>query len=166
MSPVPVEKCVSSERWAGKTNPRTNKPYTESEKWAICNWAHEKRKLSESGTILEGVSGKADIGYRIQMIRWSTAYINSLPNSSFAVVEPAYVRGSTENKNCRHLPFKGKDGKVDLPHLRNALVRVNQINPLSKSISVKDLRSAAKRKLIPYAKEFLPDSIWAGGQNE
>ena len=60
---------------------------------------------------------------------WSTAYINSLPNSSFAYVESCYGE-TTDNKNARHLPYKDSKGVVDLPHLRNALARVNQIKPI------------------------------------
>jgi len=62
----------------------------------------------------------------IKEAEWTTAYINSLPNSSFAYVESCYGK-STDNKNARHLPYKDADGSVDLPHLRNALARVNQI---------------------------------------
>jgi len=64
--------------------------------------------------------------------KWTTAFINSLPNGSFACVERAYTAGKTADKNCRHLPFKDKAGKVDLPHLRNAFARVNQIKPVYK----------------------------------
>jgi hypothetical protein len=61
-----------------------------------------------------------------ELAEWTTAYINELPDSSFAYVEPCYGK-TTDNKNARHLPYKDKDGTVDLPHLRNALARVNQI---------------------------------------
>jgi|LGVF01.1.fsa_nt_gb hypothetical protein len=57
---------------------------------------------------------------------WSTAYINSLPDSSFAYIESCYGETS-DNKNLRHLPYKDNDGKIDLPHLRNALSRVKQV---------------------------------------
>jgi len=84
---------------------------------------------------------------------WTTAYINDLPNSSFAVIEPAYLDGKTEDKRCRHLPFKDKDGKVDLPHLTNALARMNQIVPVTDSISAADLRAKAQKVLIAAAKD-------------
>ena len=81
---------------------------------------------------------------------WTTEYINTLPNSSFAVIEPAYLDGKTEDKNCRHLPFKNENGEVDLPHYRNALARCNQIKPVTDSISEADLRSQAAAELEKY----------------
>lgn len=84
---------------------------------------------------------------------WTTQYINGLPNSSFAVVESGYKDG--DNKNARHLPFKDGGGKVDLPHLRNALARANQIKNVLGKDSDADLRARAQRKLAPYAKRYL-----------
>jgi HK97 family phage prohead protease len=81
---------------------------------------------------------------------WTVEYINTLPNSSFAVIEPAYLDGKTEDKNCRHLPFKDENGEVDLPHYRNALARCNQIKPVTDSISEADLRSQAATELEKY----------------
>lgn len=49
---------------------------------------------------------------------WTTAFVNSLPNSSFAFI--------SEDGKTRKLPYKDADGKVDLPHVRNALARLNQ----------------------------------------
>ena len=57
---------------------------------------------------------------------WTTAYINTLPDSAFAYIETCYGKTS-DAKNLRHLPYKDAKGNVDLPHLRNALARVNQI---------------------------------------
>ena len=76
----------------------------------------------------------AYVGSRFEMVaaavlhaaEWTTAYINSLPDSAFAYVESCYGKTS-DDKNLRHLPYKDKSGKIDLPHLRNALARVNQI---------------------------------------
>jgi HK97 family phage prohead protease len=86
----------------------------------------------------------------VEKAEWTTEYINTLPNSSFAVIEPAYLEGKTEDKNCRHLPFKNENGEVDLPHYRNALARVNQIKPITDSISEADLRSQAAAELEKY----------------
>lgn len=79
--------------------------------------------------------------------KWTTAYINTLPDSSFAVIEPAYKKGETKDKNARHLPFKDADGKIDLPHYRNALARVNQIKPVTDSITTEELRRQASAEL-------------------
>ncbi len=67
----------------------------------------------------------------------------------------------TDNKNARHLPYKGADGKIDLPHLRNALARVNQVDPITEGISAEELRARAKKELTRVAKQYLPDSKWA-----
>jgi hypothetical protein len=84
--------------------------------------------------------------------KWSTKFINNLPNSSFAVIEPAYLSGKTKDKRARHLPFKDANGKVDLPHYKNALARMNQIKPVTDSISAEELRKKAKATLDKYKK--------------
>lgn len=88
-----------------------------------------------------------------EKVRWTRRYINRLPDSSFAVIEPAYERGETTNKNCRHLPHHGPGGggtknvNLDLPHLRNALARAPLIQPVTDSISVEELRRLAVEHL-------------------
>jgi len=52
----------------------------------------------------------------VQGAVWTTAYVDSLPDSSFA-----FVDGKT-----RKLPYKDASGTVDLPHTRNALARLSQ----------------------------------------
>jgi hypothetical protein len=75
--------------------------------------------------------------------KWTVKYKNSLPDSSFAVIEPAYLKGEIQNKSCRHLPYRDDTGKIDMPHLRNALARVNQIKPITNSITTEELRKKA-----------------------
>jgi len=65
----------------------------------------------------------------ISLAVWTTAYQNSLPDSSFAYIEPGGKKdneGKTVPRSLRHFPFKDKNGKIDLPHLRNALARAPQ----------------------------------------
>src|SRR5260370_34664012 len=57
------------------------------------------------------------------MAQWTQAYVDSLPSSSFA-----YVNG-----DIRKLPYKDKDGNVDLPHVRNALARLDQTQGIPES---------------------------------
>lgn len=73
----------------------------------------------------------------------SSASRNALPNSSFAVVDANGVG---------HLPYKHADGSIDLPHLRNALARLNQtqLSPADKA--------KAKAKLEAAARQHLPTS--------
>jgi hypothetical protein len=54
--------------------------------------------------------------------RWPRAYIAALPDEAFAVV---HVRPN--GTKSRHLPHHGADGRVDVPHLRNALARLSQV---------------------------------------
>lgn len=87
--------------------------------------------------------------------KWTTKYINSLPNSAFIIIEPAYKKGKTDNKNARHLPYKDANGEVDLPHLRNALARCGQIKAVTDSITTDSLRSKACSKAKSLAKKHL-----------
>lgn len=59
---------------------------------------------------------------------WTAAFINDLPDSSFAYIEPGgkKVDGKTEPRSLRHLPYKDASGKVDPAHVRNALSRLPQ----------------------------------------
>lgn len=61
--------------------------------------------------------------------RWTRAYINDLPDSSFAYIEPGGKKdktGRTVPRYLRHLPYKDKNGNIDPAHLRNAIARVQQ----------------------------------------
>jgi hypothetical protein len=111
----------------------------------------EKAKVDETPSDTAEKNPKPDLKIEdVEKAEWTTEYINTLPNSSFAVIEPAYLEGKTEDKNCRHLPFKNENGEVDLPHYRNALARCNQIKPVTDSISEADLRSQAAAELEKY----------------
>lgn len=59
---------------------------------------------------------------------WETSSVNDLPDSSFLFIESGGEKkdGKTEPRSLRHLPYKSADGKVDLPHLRNAISRLGQ----------------------------------------
>lgn len=85
--------------------------------------------------------------------RWSIKYRNSLPDSAFAVIEPAYLNNETKNKNCRHLPYRDHTGKIDKSHLQNSLARVNQIKPITDSITTAELRKQALETLEKAKKE-------------
>ncbi|MBD3268490.1 hypothetical protein GF373_17620 [bacterium] len=61
--------------------------------------------------------------------KWSTAYVNDLPDAAFLYIEPDGEKddkGKTKSRSLRHLPYKDKDGAIDLPHLRNAISRLGQ----------------------------------------
>ena len=78
---------------------------------------------------------------------WTKAFINDLPDSSFIVVEKGGKKdkdGKTVPRNLRHLPVKDAKGKIDLPHLRNALARVGQVKPVNME------KEAFLKEIIPY----------------
>lgn len=81
----------------------------------------------------------------IEKAEWTTAQINDLPDSAFAWVEDGKkdANGKTLPRSNRHYPFKGADGKVDLPHLRNALARAAQEKDVPAEAMAK-LNAAAK----------------------
>lgn len=54
--------------------------------------------------------------------KWSQSYIDSLPDSAFAVVE---IR--EDGKEVRHLPHHHHSGEVDISHLKSALGRIYQV---------------------------------------
>lgn len=65
---------------------------------------------------------------------WTTKFINNLPDSSFAYIESGGKKdseGKTKPRTLRHLPYKDASGKVDLPHLRNAIARAPRVKGIS-----------------------------------
>jgi hypothetical protein len=93
--------------------------------------------------------------------------INDLPDSSFAVVEKGGKKNGeskTVPRNFRHLPFKKADGSIDLPRLRNALARMNQIKSVSSKDNTSRIRKAARKVLVSAARKHLPGSKFAQSQ--
>jgi len=79
---------------------------------------------------------------------WTAAFINDLPDSSFAYIEPGGTKdgeGKTTPRSLRHLPYKDGSGKVDAPHVRNALSRLPQTNISAAA------EETARRKLMAAA---------------
>ena len=121
-----------------------------------------KSMIAEKDSIEKNKVEKMEAAKYLMEREWDTAFINSLPDAAFAVIEPAYLRGETKDKRCRHLPHHGpkvkdsdENGSVDLPHLRNALARCDQIKPVTDSISAEELREEARRHLERHAKALL-----------
>ena len=88
--------------------------------------------------------------------KWDTAFMNDLPDSSFAVIMPGGEKdadGKTTPRSLRKLPYKDASGKVDLPHLRNALARLPQMKGVTdaqKSKALKLLQRMAAKHLKSY----------------
>jgi len=70
--------------------------------------------------------------------KWSRRYIRQLPDSAFAMIET-----TPEGKTLRRLPHHDADGNLDIPHLCNALSRLDQVkwrNAANAEISRRHLR--------------------------
>jgi hypothetical protein len=83
---------------------------------------------------------------------WSTAYVNSLPDSSFLYIAPGGDKdseGKTTPRSLRYFPVKNADGSVDQAHVRNALSRIPQANIPQ---SVKDRCTASARRMLNASK--------------
>lgn len=93
--------------------------------------------------------GSLDLGQ--QRAQWTAAYMDDLPDSSFLYIEDGGSKdsdGKTTPRSLRHFPYKDADGKVDLPHLRNALSRIPQSN----------LPAEVKAKLTKKAERLLAEN--------
>ena len=122
-----IDRCVDS-LVGKKVNKRTGKPFTKEEAIPVC-------KASVLGED-EDKSENAE---------WTTEYVNNLPDSSFAWIEPGGEKdeeGKTVPRTLRHLPYKDENGKVDLPHVRNALARLDQVK------NMPDYVKARVRKML------------------
>jgi len=86
------------------------------------------------------------------MSTWSSSFISSLPDSAFACIDKA----------GRHYPHHDRSGKLDLPHLRNALSRLGQDD--TTSCGAAHLRAHAKAqgvgKSSPLKAEQISGSKW------
>ncbi len=61
--------------------------------------------------------------------QWSSSYINDLPDDAFLYIEEGGKKddeGKTVPRSLRHFPVRDANGKLDLPHLRNAIARIPQ----------------------------------------
>lgn len=88
--------------------------------------------------------------YVAYFAKWDTAYINTLPDSSFMWVEPGGTKdesGRTVPRSLRHLPFKDHEGKVDAAHVRNALARLNQVKDKNGKLMPASLQKTIRNKL-------------------
>lgn len=80
-----------------------------------------------------------DLVLEAEKATWTTAFVNDLPDSAFLYVESGEKDsdGKTTPRSNRHFPYKDADGKIDLPHLRNAIARIPQANiPADKKTSL------------------------------
>lgn len=84
---------------------------------------------------------------------WSTAFVNDLPDSAFLHIKPDGKKddeGKTVPRSLRMFPVRDQNGKIDLPHLRNAIARI----PVAGiSADLKDKLQAQARRMLEEQKE-------------
>ena len=106
-----------------------------------------RRWLKENNmkTDIEEATGEVEA-----LAEWTTAYRNDLPDSAFLYIAPGGEKedGKTKPRSLRYFPFKDSEGKVDLPHLRNAIARIPQS-------TAKGLTKAKMQQLQDKARELL-----------
>jgi uncharacterized protein len=84
------------------------------------------------------------------MAEWTAAHVNDLPDSAFLYVEAGGElddEKKTTPRSLRHFPYKGDDGKIDIPHLRDAIGRIPQ----------SDIPADKKKSLQERAQKLLED---------
>ena len=82
-----------------------------------------------------------------ELAEWTTAYINKLPDSAFAVIESGGKKDDedkTTPRSLRHLPHHDAEGNIDRAHLQNALARMNQMKDGSQAMASRHLQAHAK----------------------
>lgn len=89
----------------------------------------------------------------LQKAEWSTAYINDLPDSAFLYIEPGVemdAEGKAVPRSRRHFPVRDASGRLDRPHLVNALARIPQSDVPD---AARERASLEARKLLDQLKE-------------
>jgi len=82
---------------------------------------------------------------------WTTRYVNSLPDSAFLFIESEGTKdeeGKTVPRRLRHFPYRDASGKVDLPHLRNAIARIPQSNAPGLTAKKKEALQEKARRIL------------------
>jgi len=65
----------------------------------------------------------------VKKAKWTAAYINDLPDDAFLYIESGGKKDDekkTAPRSLRHFPYRDKNGKMDIPHLQNAIARIPQ----------------------------------------
>lgn len=129
-------------------------PADETTKGAACG-PDGKPVKKDGDDPEEGAAGGetqvVDKGSNVEKDTWTTAYVNELPDSAFLYVEGGGSKdadGRTTPRDLRHFPYKDQSGKVDLPHLRDAVGRIPQSG----------LPDDKKKELQAHAQSMLGDA--------
>lgn len=88
---------------------------------------------------------------------WTTAYVNTLPDSAFLYIEAGGKKdkgGKTLPRSLRHFPVRDTNGKIDAAHARNAIARIPQSEATGLSdTKEKALQNEARRLLATTKKK-------------
>lgn len=136
-----------------------SKPFGDK-KFALQNLAYEF--YTRVNDMSSGDDGEDDVEKAV----WTGAYINDLPDSSFLYIESGGKKdsdGKTEPRSLRHLPYKDSSGKVDLPHLRNAIARAAQVKLKDGSKISEDLASRLQSKAQKILDNMKTEKMWLSG---
>ncbi len=104
-----------------------------------------------------------------QFEKWSTEYVNDLPDSAFMYIEDGGEKdddGKTTPRELRHLPFKDKEGNIDLPHVRNALARLDQVKKSDGSELSEEKKKEIREKLEKMLEENKTENSKPSSENE
>lgn len=174
--------------WTVSDPPSVAKNWTEAEKEKCVSAANAV--LEEGGSEEDAIyacihsAGKSEEKESDQSLnkegekeKWSTAFINDLPDAAFAYIEPGGEKddeGKTTPRSKRHFPHHNKSVKsatenssVDLPHLRNALSRAPQSPHGKKAIGhLKRHASALDVGTDDSSKELIWNDEWDDVEKE
>jgi len=147
---VPSTISIIWGKLKGKAKP-SDPPIAQALRFPTKDWTVTKAKkwLSDNNITFISFEPATKLAKKI----WSARYINRLPDSAFLYIEPGGEKDDedkTKPRTLRHFPYKDSTGKIDLPHLRNALARIPQ-SKLPKT--VKDKISAKAKKILEDIKE-------------
>jgi hypothetical protein len=138
----------------GNSPAQAQAPLKERDKMEEQKNAGSNPAKTENGKLEPNPSGINRLMERV----WTRKYINDLPDSAFAVILPGGEKdgeGKTTPRSLRKFPHHTNDGKIDLPHLRNANARVPQsdLTPEQKREATRHLAAHKKALGIGMAAE-------------
>lgn len=147
---VPSTISIIWGKLKGRAKP-SDPPIPQALRFPIKDWTVTKAKkwLSDNNITFISFEPATKVSKKI----WSARYINNLDDSAFLYIESGGEKDDedkTKPRTLRHFPYKDSTGKIDLPHLRNALARIPQ-SKLPKT--VKDKISAKAKKILEDIKE-------------
>ncbi len=133
---VPSTISIIWGKLKGKAKP-SDPPIAQALRFPTKDWTAVKAKKWLKDNKITFISWEA--ATKTSKKIWSAKYIKDLPDDAFLHVDV--------EKGSRYFPYKDNTGKVDLPHLEEALVKVSQ----------SDLPKTEQDKVSAIAKKILDD---------